>query len=135
MSKTCRRMIPVIGAAVRRPSQPPQRFGFVADGLVRVGHSVQRLTVMAWLTAGFPTSPPPQGFRRWFRQPIARRRFRGVLRVLIQPAPQISDFRLQLLDLRRLLGDYLPLSSDQSYKLVVGRLRHTPIIDQSGTIT
>jgi hypothetical protein len=131
--------LPADDPADRRSGQAtrtaPAAFRFVADDLVGVGHSVQRLTVMARLTAGFPTSPPPQGFRRWFRQTITRRRFRGVLRVLIQPASQLSDFRLQLFDLRRLLGDYLPLSSDQSYKFVVGRLRHTPIIDQSGTIT
>ena len=82
---------------------PAARGGLVPHHMIRAGRQLHRSARLPLR----PTRPAgallPQRLRRRLRQPVARRRLAGVLRVLLHPRHQVRDLRGQLPDQHPLL--------------------------------
>src|ERR1019366_4731871 len=95
----------------------------VADHVVGIGHLGQVLARCSGLLALLAGSGPTLGtrWRRWLREPLGRRRHRGVARVAFETLAKIGNLCPKCGDLLRLDGyDSLQLG-DQLDQLVVGR--------------
>ena len=98
ISVTCRRSIPVsVRAGQRRPPHPAHARRLVPDHHDRDGQSAASSRPAA------PSAGPAcarvffrSDFGSGLRQPVRRRRLRGVLRVLLHPRGQVRDLRLQI---------------------------------------
>jgi hypothetical protein len=86
------------GRAREITAAPAARVGKVIDDLVRVAGREQRRPTRAGLLTWASSAAPTRRPRRGHRRPVSRGRLGGVARDAAQPALQLRDLGLQLLD-------------------------------------